>query len=66
MFTPEQPYRPDRATDANQQHIHTLKLDDPLALPVEQGAFQPFPAALVLPPIGVLDEALLGGSLCSN
>ena len=40
---PQQPHRPQRATDANQQHPHPFLLDNPPTLPIEQRALEALP-----------------------
>src|SRR6476659_9591783 len=57
----KQPQRPKRTADTNQQHGHTLKIDYPSALPIEQGTLYTFPAALMPPATGVFYKPFLCG-----
>ena len=59
VLSPKQPHRPKCATQPYQQHIHALKVDHSRTLPIEQSAFQSFPAALVPPATRILHKTLL-------
>src|SRR5215471_803224 len=57
----QQPHRPQRATDTNQQHRYPFLLNNPPTLPIEQRALQALPAAFVPPATGVGHKSFLGG-----
>src|SRR5262249_1643251 len=60
VSAPKQPHGPQCTADANQQHRHSVRLNNPAAFPVKQPALQAFPSALVPPAASIGHESLLG------